>query len=135
MTKHELSRLIYLNREIEYIEMRLTELECAAESQQIRITGMPRAVGFSNKVGDYAAEITDLKELLNQSLIKCFRELNRLKRYIEVIEDSEIRMIMTLRYIHGLSWRDIATRISIYATEDSVRMRHNRYLREHERNG
>jgi hypothetical protein len=34
------------------------------------------------KVGDYAAEITDLKEFMDQSLVNCFRELNRLKRYI-----------------------------------------------------
>lgn len=131
MTKHELSKLIYLNKEIEYHKMRITELECAAESQQIRITGMPRAVGFSDRVASYTAEIADLKELLNLNLRKCFTELNRLKRYIESIEDSEIRMIMTLRYVNGLSWRQIAARISVYATEDSVRMRHNRYLREH----
>lgn len=105
MTKHELSKLIYLNKEIEYLKMRITELECAAASQQMRITGMPRAIGFSDKVASYTVEIAELKELLDLNLRKFFRELNRLKRYIESIEDSEIRMIMTLRYVNGLSWR------------------------------
>lgn len=132
MTKHALSKLIYLNKEVEYLKMRITELECAAESQQMRITGMPRVVGFSDRVASCTVEIAELKELLDLNLRKCFRELNKLKRYIEGIEDSEIRMIMTLRYINGLSWRQIAGRISAYATEDSVRMRHNRYLKEHE---
>lgn len=129
MTKHELSKLIYLNKEIEYLKMRIEELECAAESQQMRITGMPKAVGFTDRVAGCTVEIVELKELLDQNLRKCFKELNSLKRYIEGIKDSEIRMIMTLRYVNGLSWRQIAVRISAYATEDSVRMRHNRYLK------
>lgn len=133
MTKHELSKLIYLSKEIEFLKMRITELECAAESQQIRITGMPKAVGFSDRVGSYAAEIIELKESLESNLRKYFGEFHRLKGYIDSIEDSEIRIIMTLRYVNGLSWREIAARISPYATEDSVRMRHNRYLREHDR--
>lgn len=131
MTKNELSRLIYLNKETEYLKMRITELECAAESRQTRITGMPRAIGFSDRIASYTAEIAELKGLLDQNLSKCFSELNRLKGYIENIEDSEIRMIMTLRYVNGLSWRQIAAKISHYASEDSVRMRHNRYLKEH----
>lgn len=107
------------------------ELGCAATSSNSRITGLPHASGISDKVGKYAAEITDLKELLDLNLKKCFYELNRLNRYIESIEDSEMRMIMSLRYINGLSWEQVVASISIYATEDSVRMRHNRYLREH----
>jgi uncharacterized coiled-coil protein SlyX len=134
VTKQELSGLIHLNKETEYLTMRIKELECAASSQSAKITGMPKVLGFSNKVVDYTAEITELKELLDSNLKKCFSELNRLKRYKESIEDSEIRMIMTLRYINGLSWRQIAARISAYATEDSVRMRHDRYLREHGKN-
>lgn len=130
MTKQELSQLYYLNREIEHLKSRIVELECAATSTTSRITGMPHASGISDKVGKYAAEIVDLKELLDLNLKKCFYELNRLNRYIESIEDSEMRMILSLRYINGLSWEQVAASISPYATEDSIRMRHNRYLRE-----
>ncbi|KZL93951.1 hypothetical protein [Clostridium magnum] len=131
MTKQELSQLYYLNREIEQLKNRITELECVATSTSSRITGMPHALGISDKVGKYAAEIADLKELLDLNLKKCFYELNRLNRYIESIDNSEMRMILSLRYINGLSWEQVAASISPYATEDSIRMRHNRYLREH----
>ena len=127
MTKKELSQLYYLNREIEEQQRRLTELECSAFSCTATITGMPHINGISDKIGKYAAEIADLKGLLDLNLKKCFYELHRLNRYIESIEDSEMRMILSLRYINGLSWEQVAYSIS-YQDESVPRKRHNRYL-------
>lgn len=130
MTKQELSQLYYLNREIEQLKNRITEVECVATSTSSRITGMPHASGISDKVGKYAAEIADLKELLDLNLKKCFYELNRLNRYIESIDNSEMRMILSLRYINGLSWEQVAASISPYASGESVRKAHERFLRK-----
>jgi hypothetical protein len=129
MTKQELSQLYYLNREIEQLKSRLTELDCIATSTSSRITGMPHASGISDKVGKYAAEIADLKELLDLNLKKCFYELNRLNRYIESIEDSQIRMIMSLRYINGLDWSQVAYSIGGGNSDKSVQMIVNRFLK------
>lgn len=128
MTKQELSQLYHLNREIEHMQKRLKELESIATSSTSRITGMPHGSGVSDKVGDYAAEITDLKELIDLNLKKCFYELNRLNRYIENIEDSEIRIIMSLRYINGLSWQQVAFSIGEY-DEQYPRRKHNKFLK------
>ncbi len=130
MTKQELSQLYYLNREIEHLKDRITELECIATSSTSRITGMPHATDISDKVGKYAAEIADFKELLDLNLKKCFYELNRLNRYIESIDDSQIRMIMTLRYVNGLSWRQIAFSVGGGNTEESVKKVAYRYLKK-----
>jgi len=130
VTKQELSQLYYLNREIEQIKNRIAELECIATSSTSRITGMPHASGISEKVGKYAAEIADLKELLDLNLKKCFYELNRLNRYIESIEDSQMRMIMSLRYINGLSWQQVAFSIGEY-DEQYPRRKHNAYLKKY----
>ena len=131
MTKEELSQLYYLNREIEHLKDKIAELECAATASTSRITGMPHASGISDKVGKYAAEIAELKELIELNIKKCFYELNRLNRYINNIDDSEIRLILSLRYVNGLSWGQVAASISSYATEDSIRMKHDRYLKKH----
>ena len=129
LTKKELSQLYYLNREIEQLQARLTELESLATSCTANITGMPRANGISDKIGKYAAEIADLKSLLDLNLKKCFYELNRLNRYIQSVDDSEMRMILSLRYVNGLCWEQVAASISVYASGDSVRKAHDRFLR------
>lgn len=128
MTKQELSQLYYLNREIEQIKQRIEELECIATSTTLNITGMPHVSGVTDKVGKYAAEIADLKELLELNLKKCFYELNRLNRYINTIDDPILRMVFTLRYINGLSWRQVAYSIGGNNTENAVKKMAYRYL-------
>ena len=128
MTKKELSQLYYLNREIEEQQRRLTELEAGAISCNATITGMTKASGVSDKIAKYAVEIADLKALLDLNLKKCFYELNRLNRYINSIDDSQIRIILALRYINGLSWRQVAFSIGGGKSEDGVRKAHERFL-------
>ena len=127
MTKKELSQLYWLNREIEEQQRRLEELEGIATSSTANITGMPKGNGVSDKVASCVAEIIDLKGLIDLNIKKCFYELNRLNRYIDTIDDSQVRMILSLRYINGLNWTQIAASIG-GNTSDSVRMIHNRFL-------
>ena len=129
MTKNELSQLYFLNREIEEQQRRLQELEGLATSCTQQITGMPRISGISDKVAKYAAEIADLKALLDLNLKKCFYEINGLNRFIASVEDSEIRMILSLRYVNGFSWEQVAASVSIYANENSVKQAAHRYLK------
>lgn len=129
MTKKELSQLYYLNREIGQLQIRLAELECLATSCTANITGMPKASGISDKLSKYVAEIADLKCLLDLNLKKCFYELNRLNRYIQGLEDSEMRMILSLRYVNGLSWQQIAYSIG-ENDEQYPRRKHNKFLKE-----
>ena len=129
MTKKELSQLYYLKKEIRQQQKRLQELETAATSCTSKITGMPHGMGINDKISKYAAQIADLKGLLDLNLKKCFYELNRINRFIESVEDSEMRMILTLRYTQNLSWRGIATTMS-YQDESVPRKRHDRFLKK-----
>ena len=128
MTKHELSQLYYLNREIERLQKRLKELEDAALSSTAKITGLPWGSGVPDKVGACAAEIADLRALIELSIQKCWYELNRLNRYIATIEDSQMRQILSLRYVNGMSWTQVAFSIGGGNTADGVRKRHDRFL-------
>jgi len=128
MNKKELSQLYYLNREIEEQQRRIRELESLATSCTSYITGMPKITGISDKVAKYAAEIADLKELLDLNLKKCFYELKRLNRFIESVEESQMRMILSLRYINGLTWQQIAFSIGEY-DEQYPRRKHNAFLK------
>ena len=133
MTTKELSQLYHLNREIERDQKRLQELEAAASSCAINITGMPHAPGVTDKVGKYAAEIADLRGIIDANIKRCFYELNRLNRYIASIDDSHIRQIFSLRYVNGLTWQDVA--YCVGCSEDAVKKAHYRYLKKENENG
>ena len=128
MTKKELSQLYYLKKEAKHLRDKIAELECAATGSSPRITGVPIGYGYSNKVADYAVEINDLKEMLERQLRKCICEMKRINEYIETIEDSQIRIIIGLRYVQGLTWRQVAFRIGGGNTESGVKKMVYRYL-------
>lgn len=129
MTKKELSQLYYLKKEIKEQQRRLSELETLATSCGAKITGMPHGTGINDKTGNYAAQIADLKGLLDLNLKKCFYELNRLDRYIQSVDDSEMRIILTLRYSQGLSWQQIAEIMGTLGDGSTERKKHNRFLK------
>ena len=128
MNKKELSQLYWLNREIEEQQRRLAELESLATSCAYQITGMPKGRGVDDKLAKYVAEIADLRSLIDLNIKKCFYELNRLNRYINSLEDSLIRQILSLRYINRLSWLQIAFSVGGNNTADGVRKAHDRFL-------
>lgn len=128
MTKDELSQLFYLNREIDSQKRRITELEAAATNCTAKITGMPHVGGVRDKLGDYAAEIADLKCMIELNMQKCWYELNRLNRYIASVGDAEMRQILSLRYINGLTWQQVAA--SMGENDESYpRRKHNAFLK------
>lgn len=128
MTKKELSQLYYLKKEIKEQQRRLEELETAAMSCNVKITGLPHGTGINDKIGHYAAQIADLKSLLDLNLKKCFYELNRLDRYIQSIDDPLLRQIITYRFINGYSWSKISYMIGGNNTADGLRIKIMRFL-------
>lgn len=128
MTIKELSQLYHLNREIEQDRQRLDELRRQAIPGAQVITGMPHAPGAYDRVGKYATEIADLEGVIDAKMKQCFYELNRLNRYIAGVEDSQIRQILTLRFINGLNWLQVARSIGGNNTMDSVKKTCYRYL-------
>ena len=129
MTKKELSQLYYLRKEIKEQQKRLSELEALATNCTAKITGLPNGNGVSDKIANYATEIADLKSLLDLNLKKCFYELNRLDRFISSVNDSEMRIILTLRYSQGLSWQQIAQNMGALGDGSTERKKHNRFLK------
>lgn len=130
MTKKELSQLYYLNREIEMNKLKLQELEEASTNSNQKITGLPFVSGISDKVGNYAAEIADLKGIIEASIQRCFYELNRLNRYITSIDDEVVRQVVAYRYVNGLSWKEVERMIGGGNSYESLRKRLDRYLKK-----
>lgn len=128
MTLQEMSQLYYLNREIEMDKRRLQELEAKALPGAQVLTGMPHGTGVVDKVGDCAAEIADLRGIIEAKHQQCLYERSRLERYISGIEDSLLRQVMTYRFISGLPWQQVAACVGGGNTGDGCRMAVKRYL-------
>lgn len=127
MTKKELSQLYYINREIEQDKRRLRELEDASTNTAAKITGLPHVGGISDKTA-IAAEIVDCCAVIKAKTELSVVEYNRLNRYIVSVEDSLIRQILALRFINGLSWRQVAENIGGGNTADGVKKICYRFL-------
>ena len=130
MTKKELSQLYYLKKEIKQQQRRIAELEAVATNCSTKITGLPSGKGISDKIGNYAAQIADLKALLDLNLKKCFYELNRLDRFIQSVKDPLLRQILTCRFVNGYSWRKIAYTVGGNNTPDGLRVKMMRFLQK-----
>ena len=129
MTARELSQLRLLPREIEQDRRRLCELEALATGRVSRICELPFRRDAGDQVGEYAVEIAQLREEIGRKMRRCLAEQHRLLRYLEEVDDSLIRQILTLRYARGFSWRRVALVVGGGNTEDSVRKAHDRFLK------
>ncbi len=132
MTLKERSQLYYLQREIAMDERRLEELEAKLRPGGMKFSGMPQGAGAADKVGLYAAEIVDLRDIIAAKRKRCIFEQICLERYISEISDSLMRQIFTYRFINGLSWEQVAEKIGSN-TGDSARKMCYRYLKNSEK--
>ena len=130
MTKKELSQLYYLKKEIKEQQRRIAELEAVATNCSTKITGLPSGKGISDKIGNYAAQIADLKALLDLNLKKCFYEFNRLNRYIEEVEEPLRKQIMIYRFENQMSWMQIEKAMGGKNRAESLRKKLYRYLKK-----
>lgn len=127
MTQKELSQVYYLNREIEQDKQRLRELECAAMSTVGRLSGMPHGRGKTDKTS-IAVEIAYLRGITEAKIQQMYYEYHRLIDYINGIDDSLTRQILTLRHINGLTWNQVAESIGGGNNENSVKQTYHRFI-------
>lgn len=128
MTVRELSQLYYLKREIELDKERLARLRQSALSHSSAVTGMPRGAKGGDRVASLAAEMADLTALIETKIVQCVYEKRRLERFIAQIPDSITRQVFTLRFVEGMSWRQVARALGGGNNAGSVRMMCYRYL-------
>ncbi|MBU5627718.1 hypothetical protein KQI82_12440 [Oscillibacter sp. MSJ-2] len=131
MTKEELSKLLWINREISIEKRRLEELKAAAKDCTAKITGLPHVSGASRRMENISILIAEQRDLVDLKIKQSVIEYNRLNRYISGIEDPLIRSILKLRFIDGFSWLQVAMRVGGDNTADSVRKSCDRYLNSH----
>ena len=145
--KNALSQYNDLIREIEEVEQRIckTERDLQRIIDEGEVTDMVRGgeggiqhftiTGFPNR--DYVKMTTLLntrKSILHALKSEIEQSINDVQEFINSLDNSHDRRIVTMRVIDKMSWRQIAQNIGGGNTADSVRMAYNRIL-EREDNG
>lgn len=131
MTIQELSRYYNLKDRLSKNQEILDSLKAKAVPGTSVITGMPHATGINDKVSFLGTEIAYMEEQIEilQSEIK--KEKQRLEIYIDSIDDERVNVICRLRFLHCMTWSQVAGCMGQYYTESGVRKLVAKYLQKH----
>ena len=133
MNKEELSKLIQIKAEIEQIKEELHTIEpefgidaVKGSSKNFPYTEHSIIIeGYDYKT--YENKTKRIQNRLNRKIIELVEEKDKLTEYIYKQEDSDLRQILTYRYINGLTWEDVGARMK-YASI-TVRAKHDKFLK------
>lgn len=128
MTLRELSIYYKLHERLERNRQMLSSLYATAGLGAQEITGMPHTPGVSDQVSSLLIEIEDLKERISHLESECVQKKKILERYIATIEDDQTRMVFRLRFVHCMTWPQVAKAIGGRNTANSVKLICHRYL-------
>ncbi len=125
-TPEQLGQLRALNREIAAQKDRLAQLRALGQGKHIQAEGLPY-LSPEQVQEQYGLQIQALEKKIEQNLGRCLEELARLEDFIGRVEDSQMRQILSLRYISGLTWQQTAFRMGHY-DEQVPRRKHKRFF-------
>ena len=89
------------------------------------VAGIPDATG---RRSEYRAQLAKIYIKLWNMAEKRERERDRLLSYIDGIQDAGMRLILTLRYVDGCSWPEVAAKMGYEYSEYGIKMAVQRFL-------
>lgn len=110
MKKTDLSKLKNLIREIETLQNELDRLKWEPKEQVVDYakdykTGYPRIITLTG-YGD--ADYRRVKQKLTENLYRVQKERLRIEEQIQGVSDPEMRVILRLQYVNGMTQEQIA---------------------------
>lgn len=143
MTIQEMNRLRYLSRDIRSDEARLRELKDQRDSvgsMRCGVVDGDSPSGGRSGPGDptarLAVEISNLEMSIQLDRARKICEEQRLRAYIENVDNAALRVAMKERFIRCRSWSAVARRTNASSAEtvytaDAIRMAVSRYIERH----
>ena len=122
MTKKELSQLFYINLEIKDIKEKIEEIESRYIGAITYTNDRVQTGRISDSTRDIAIKVAELTELYEVKLKELFIQRARIERFIDGIEDSDIRLIVRLRHINCMTWEDIGRELGRCSRKDFFQM-------------
>ena len=133
MTLKELSQWYYINQTIQNDIEELEKLRAKSEPHGMKLSDAPRSTSRRNMVEEVALDIIEAEEKLTADLAKAQKAKAAIEEYINSVDDYQIRLIFKYRFKDLLSWREVADRIGGNNTEDGVKKKCYRFLKNSEK--
>lgn len=139
ITKADLDNLIHLDKEIDEIDEQIHKLtnKIYSKGNYVADTVTDYSEDARGKVivirgynqKRYRKQLQGITDSMSKAKELYLDQLNKLTKDLSEIDDAEIRRIIRLRFVERLEWPDVAIKIGPYATEDSVRVKLDRYIK------
>lgn len=134
MTRKEITRIYYYNKEIEALENALDDIETGS-LQSPKLDGMPKAAqGKSNPTEERGIAAADLRTMIEDYKRSIEIRRKEIYEYITQLDDPLMELIIMYRCINLCTWDQVAAYVGGQNTADSVRMAFNRHFEEQEKN-
>lgn len=136
MDKEQLKQIKYIKSEIAVIENQINNIQPSTITD--KVTGSSSYFPYTQR--SFTIEGVDNEEFYKRSIRLQNKLMRRKKKLLELqeevnnfidgIDDSLVRQVITLRYIDGVSWQEVSDKIGGEYTPDRVRKIAERFLKE-----
>lgn len=136
MNKEKLSQLYHLEKEIELLKRQIADMDYKIVTDSVK--GSDTCFPYVQHTitikgidyGEYEQKEARLKRQLQRRLDEYMDTAAEINEYIASIKDSEMRQILSLRYINNLTWQQIAAHMGTMGDGSTERKKHDRFLDE-----
>jgi hypothetical protein len=92
-----------------------------SELQGAQLTGMPRSGRISDITGNTAANVADVKRIINEIIAEIQATRKEIITYIKNLDDSLLRQIVFYRCVQLLKWHDVNAKIGLDRTDNTIK--------------
>ena len=121
MTRQDLEKHLKMRRQLMECRDILQNLKRSVGPGTQALTGMPHAPGVKDKVGDLATEIAYMERRVAALQAKVDDQAVEVRNFIAGVQDDQMKVILSLRYIRGLTWIEVALVLGGRNTGSGVR--------------
>lgn len=122
MTEKELSQYYYLTLEIKDIEERIEKFGVGVGSK-----GFDNEITGNGKKASIQEKYAELRALWVEKRLDALEQYLKIEKYISDVEDTEIRIIMRMRFMDLKDWDEIGEKLNYDRTSVSKKVR--RYIK------
>ena len=131
MDQKRMDHLRHINREIIQQKNRLQKLRALRQGRVRQAPGLP-SLTPQDAQERYAVQLRELEESAARHLEKCLEEAQALQDFIQGVEDSQTRQLLSLRYLACLTWQQVAFRMG-YCDEQTPRKQSQAFFKRQQK--